>query len=86
MLCWQHGCNPAAQTLYCRCAVQVYKGVLSPGEFNAMTDELTSGPCIAFEVADRDGADCVEQVSLCLCHWPRRHAERAGLRVSYTEY
>lgn len=41
---------------------QVYKGVLSPGEFNAMTDELTSGPSIAFEVADRDGADSVEQV------------------------
>jgi len=44
--------------------LQVYKGVLSPGEFNAMTDELTSGPCIAFEVADRDGADSVEQVRL----------------------
>jgi hypothetical protein len=29
-----------------------------------MTDELTSGPCIAFEVADRDGADSVEQVRL----------------------
>jgi hypothetical protein len=41
---------------------QVYKGVLSPGEFNLMVDELTSGPCIAFEVADRDGANPVEQV------------------------
>lgn len=41
---------------------QVYKGVLSPGEFNCMVDELTSGPCIAFEVADKDGADSVEQV------------------------
>mmetsp|Transcript_14303 Transcript_14303/g.38796 ORF Transcript_14303/g.38796 Transcript_14303/m.38796 type:complete len:381 (+) Transcript_14303:202-1344(+) len=39
---------------------EVYKGVLSPGEFSAITDELTSGPCIAFEVADRDGADSVE--------------------------
>lgn len=42
--------------------MQVYKGVLSPGEYNAMTEELTSGPCIAFEVADRDGADSVEPV------------------------
>lgn len=42
--------------------MQVYKGVLSPGEFNAMVDELTSGPCMAFEVADRDGANPVEQV------------------------
>ncbi|KAL6754216.1 nucleoside diphosphate kinase [Haematococcus lacustris] len=40
---------------------EVYKGVLSPGEFNAMVDELTSGPCLALEVADRDGANPVEQ-------------------------
>lgn len=50
-----------------RPAPQVYKGVLSPGEFNAMADELISGPCIAFEVADRDGADCVEQVWVWVC-------------------
>ena len=35
---------------------EVYKGVLAIGEFTALVDELTSGPCIAFEVADRDGA------------------------------
>lgn len=40
--------------------LQVYKGVLPLGEFNAMVDELTSAPCIAFEVADRSGADAVE--------------------------
>ena len=39
---------------------EVYKGVLPSGEFNAMVDELTSGPCLALEVADKDGADPVE--------------------------
>lgn len=39
---------------------EVYKGVLAAGEFNAMVEELTSGPCLALEVADRDGADSVE--------------------------
>lgn len=39
---------------------EVYKGVLSIGEFNGMVDELTSGPCVAFEVADRSGKDPVE--------------------------
>ncbi len=52
---WLCGCRPGPGD-------QVYKGVLSPGEFNAMVDELTSGPCLAFEVADKDGANPVEQV------------------------
>lgn len=39
---------------------EVYKGVLAPGEFNGMVDELAAGGCIALEVADRDGADPVE--------------------------
>ncbi len=39
---------------------EVYKGVLPAGEFNAMVEELTAGPCLALEVADRDGADAVE--------------------------
>ncbi|KAG2483996.1 hypothetical protein HYH03_017163 [Edaphochlamys debaryana] len=46
--------NAAAEFL------EVYKGVLPAGEFNAMVEQLTSGPCIALEVADRDGADAVE--------------------------
>ncbi|MEW5319871.1 MAG: hypothetical protein WDW38_010990 [Sanguina aurantia] len=41
---------------------EVYKGVLAAGELNAMVEELTSGPCIAIEVADRDGAECVESL------------------------
>lgn len=40
--------------------LEVYKGVLPAGEFNALVEELTSGPCFAVEVADRDGADPVE--------------------------
>lgn len=40
--------------------LEVYKGVLPAGEFNAMIEELTSGPCIAVEVADKDRADPVE--------------------------
>lgn len=30
--------------------VQVYKGVVPPGEFSGMVDELIAGPCIAVEV------------------------------------
>lgn len=40
--------------------LEVYKGVLAAGEFNAMVDELVSGPCIALEIADPDGANPVE--------------------------
>jgi hypothetical protein len=29
---------------------QVYRGVVPPGEFGAMVDELVAGPCIAVEV------------------------------------
>jgi hypothetical protein len=29
---------------------QVYKGVVPPGEFSSMVDDLCSGPCIAVEV------------------------------------
>lgn len=39
---------------------EVYKGVLAPGEFNGMVEELASGACLAVEIADRDGADPVE--------------------------
>ena len=39
---------------------EVYKGVLAIGEFTSLVDELTSGPCIAFEVADRDGGGSAE--------------------------
>lgn len=34
---------------------EVYKGVLAPGEFTDMVGEVTSGPCIAIEVADKSG-------------------------------
>jgi nucleoside-diphosphate kinase len=30
--------------------LEVYKGVVAPGEFSAMVDELVAGPCIAVEV------------------------------------
>ena len=40
--------------------LEVYKGVLVAGEFNSMVDEMVSGPCVAVEVADRDGASPVE--------------------------
>lgn len=33
--------------------MQVYKGVVPPGEFSGMVDELVSGPCIAVEVRQR---------------------------------
>ncbi|PNW75835.1 hypothetical protein CHLRE_12g558700v5 [Chlamydomonas reinhardtii] len=46
--------NAAAEFL------EVYKGVLPAGDFNSMVEQLTSGACIALEVADRDGADAVE--------------------------
>ncbi|KAK9810340.1 hypothetical protein WJX72_009041 [[Myrmecia] bisecta] len=39
---------------------EVYRGVVPAGEYSGMVDELTSGPFIAIEVADRDGADPVE--------------------------
>ncbi|GIL72238.1 hypothetical protein Vretimale_290 [Volvox reticuliferus] len=39
---------------------EVYKGVLPAGDFNAMVDHLTSGPVLALEVTDRDGANSVE--------------------------
>lgn len=34
---------------------EVYKGVLAPGEFSAVTEEVASGPAIAIEVADKSG-------------------------------
>eukprot|EP00192_Tetraselmis_astigmatica_P010881 CAMPEP_0117657936 /NCGR_PEP_ID=MMETSP0804-20121206/5595_1 /TAXON_ID=1074897 /ORGANISM="Tetraselmis astigmatica, Strain CCMP880" /LENGTH=364 /DNA_ID=CAMNT_0005464421 /DNA_START=241 /DNA_END=1331 /DNA_ORIENTATION=+ len=40
--------------------LEVYKGVVHPGEFTAMVDELAKGPLVAFEVADPDGADPCE--------------------------
>ena len=43
---------------------EVYKGVLAIGEFTALVDELTSGPCIAFEVADRDAAGSVSSAEV----------------------
>jgi nucleoside-diphosphate kinase len=52
--------------------LEVYKGVVPPGEFSAMVDELASGPCIAVEVS-LDGEDQTEQeevhneVWLCWC-------------------
>ena len=47
---------------------EVYKGVLAIGEFTALVDELTSGPCLAFEVADRDGpSDSVDESFRELC-------------------
>mmetsp|Transcript_18010 Transcript_18010/g.32887 ORF Transcript_18010/g.32887 Transcript_18010/m.32887 type:complete len:383 (-) Transcript_18010:16-1164(-) len=48
--------DPAASAEF----YEVYKGVLPAGEFNVMVEELISGPCIAIEVADRDGSPCVE--------------------------
>eukprot|EP00873_Tetraselmis_striata_P014003 jgi/Tetstr1/434267/TSEL_023374.t1 len=39
---------------------EVYKGVVHPGEFTSMVDELSSGPFVAFEVMDPDGADPCE--------------------------
>eukprot|EP00775_Hariotina_reticulata_P006258 gene6258-6496_t len=35
--------------------LEVYKGVVAPGEFSGMVDELVAGPCFAVEVADKDG-------------------------------
>jgi nucleoside-diphosphate kinase len=32
--------------------LEVYKGVVPPGEFSSMVDEMTAGPCIAVEVSD----------------------------------
>jgi nucleoside-diphosphate kinase len=46
---------------------EVYKGVLAIGEFTSMSDELTSGPCIAFEVADRDGGPEIVEAFRELC-------------------
>ncbi|KAL3130446.1 hypothetical protein ABBQ38_008268 [Trebouxia sp. C0009 RCD-2024] len=42
--------------------LEVYKGVVPPGEFSGMLDELTSGPFIAMELADPHGANPVEAV------------------------
>ncbi len=39
---------------------EVYKGVLAAGDFGSMVDELCSGPCIAFEVADHSTGNVVE--------------------------
>mmetsp|Transcript_21800 Transcript_21800/g.52094 ORF Transcript_21800/g.52094 Transcript_21800/m.52094 type:complete len:375 (-) Transcript_21800:558-1682(-) len=39
---------------------EVYKGVVHPGEFSSMVDELSRGPLIAFEIIDPDGADPCE--------------------------
>jgi nucleoside-diphosphate kinase len=39
--------------------LEVYKGVLAMGEFSAAVDELISGPCIACELAAKDGGDSV---------------------------
>eukprot|EP01025_Chloroclados_australasicus_P062386 TRINITY_DN8194_c0_g2_i1.p1 TRINITY_DN8194_c0_g2~~TRINITY_DN8194_c0_g2_i1.p1 ORF type:complete len:352 (-),score=39.17 TRINITY_DN8194_c0_g2_i1:244-1299(-) len=39
---------------------EVYRGVVAPGEYNGMVEELISGPFIAFEVKAADGGDCVE--------------------------
>jgi hypothetical protein len=33
--------------------LEVYKGVVAPGEFTAMVDELVAGPCIAVEVSEQ---------------------------------
>eukprot|EP00891_Asterochloris_glomerata_P004550 jgi/Astpho2/4550/fgenesh1_pm.00067_%23_29_t len=44
---------------------EVYKGVVPPGEFSSMVAELTSGPFIAIEVADRQGANPVEALREC---------------------
>lgn len=38
--------------------LEVYKGVVPPGEFSAMVDELASGPCIAVEVRSWRVDDC----------------------------
>jgi hypothetical protein len=35
---------------FCCACWQVYKGVVPPGEFSSMVDDLCSGPCIAVEV------------------------------------
>jgi len=47
--------KPAAEEF-----LEVYKGVLPIGEFNAAVDELVSGPCIAVEVAPRGSGSAVE--------------------------
>lgn len=39
--------RPAAAEL-----LEVYKGVLPPGEFSAAVEELSSGPCLAVEVRE----------------------------------
>ncbi|WIA11558.1 hypothetical protein OEZ85_011667 [Tetradesmus obliquus] len=69
--------------------VEVYKGVVAPGEFSAMVDELVAGPCIAVEVADREGGEAVEPFrQLCgpldpeLGRVLRPHSLRARFGVS----
>lgn len=42
--------------------LEVYKGVVPPGEFGSMLDELTSGPFVAMELADPDGANPVDPI------------------------
>lgn len=39
--------------------LEVYKGVLPPAEYSSMIEELSTGPCIAIEAADKLGAEPV---------------------------
>lgn len=48
--------DKAAASEFC----DVYKAVLAPGQFTSMVEDLASGPCIAFEVAARQGGPPVE--------------------------
>lgn len=35
--------------------LEVYKGVMPPGEYSAAVDELSAGPCLAVELAAKAG-------------------------------
>ncbi len=50
--CLWHACTPCVTTCS---SLQVYKGVVPAGEFSALVDEMSSGPCLAAEVGSRDG-------------------------------
>jgi hypothetical protein len=47
------------------CVMQVYKGVVPPGEFSSMVDELVGGPCIAVEVSRH--VSILQSCQQCAC-------------------
>lgn len=60
-----HGANSATGHDGLDPRLQVYKGVVPPGEFSSMVDELVSGPCIAVEVSGYDWLIIEQHSILC---------------------